>query len=262
MRITPRLFGLFGISVLVAITLVLSFGTADVARAQTVDTHVVIISEEARLIRLEALLDQLVLLLEQLYPQIDWSALIGGDDDDEESQDDDNGDNDDDEDSDEDDDEDDDEDEDDDDEPTAISPVGSNNARADFVIPLTLSSFGNDLYIEKSAVRNATISSGDGVTYVIEDGSGATYTGGSASAAFTSNSESGDTSGYFKMDEDETREFILSITLDNNGGTEGFYRARIVGIAFDNDASAGGETTQSLSSSIYRTPAVFVDDAN
>lgn len=257
---------IFGFSTLLAFGLLFSFSNA-VSPAQAADgtaqvtqSSNVSLSEEERRERLEILIEQLVAILKRLYPQIDWDALIGNDDEeenDDDNDDDDNGDE-------------DDEDEDEDDEgvepdvgsPEATAPVGNNEARATYEIPISLSAFGDSFYIEKSATRDATVSSNDGITYVIEDSAGTTYTGGSATASFTSSSRSGDTGTYFKIDDDEDREFTLKITFDNEGGTGGFYRARIVGIAFDEDTSPGGEDTITSIFDSSETPVVFVDDEN
>ncbi len=213
-----------------------------------------ILTEAERTELLETLLDKLIDLLEQLYPQIDWSVIRNTDSTDNSG---DNGDDDSTNDA-----EDGDDDDTGDEQPTATAPVGTNAARANFEIPLSFSAFGNDTYIEKSVTRDASVSSSDGITYVIEDGAGNVYSGGTASAAFTSGSESGDTSGYFKIGEGDDRDFMLSIALDNDGATSGYYRAHVVGIAFDDDASAGGEDTITTIFSKTKTPVVFVNDEN
>jgi hypothetical protein len=221
-------------------------------------------SEEVRLARLEDLLDRLFDVLGRLYPQIDWEKIRTNDDaDDNRDQDDD-----DDESADDSDDDSDDGEEDDDAldaevrETNATAPVGGDEARANFEIPITLSAFSGDFYIPKTLQRSASASGSAGVTYKIEDGSGTTYPDGSTSAAFTSPSRSGDTSGYYKVNEGEKRAFMINITLDNEGATQGFYRAQLVGVAFDGDASAGGEDVLSTGFSKYETPTVFVDDTD
>lgn len=231
-----------------------SFAPVHVAHAQGA------VSEEQRVALLESLLDRLIDLLEQLYPQVDWDGVRGEEDEDSDADDDDQDDDDEDDNEEEDDEED--EDENEDDEPTAQAPVGGNEARANFTIPLTLEAFGSDMYVEKTATRNAAAQTGDGITYVIQDGSGTTYVGGSASASFASDDENGDTASYFKINDGDEREFVLQMTLDNAGATEGFYRAKVVGIAFDDDATAGGEETITAIFVNTKTPTVFVDDAD
>ena len=236
-----------GIGIMLALTVFCSGAVS--AHAQTAA-----LSESQRRELLATLLDRLIDLLELRYPQIDWDDFRLTNDDDDNGDDEEDDDNDD-------EDEDEDEDENDDDDDSTAS-VGNNRAQATYELTIEFEAFGDDLFIEKSAVRSATVSGDDGITYVIQNGSGATYAGGSTNAIITSDDESGDTDDYFMIEEDETREFTLQVVLDNTGATEGFYRAKVVGVAYDDDASSGGETTTTGGFADEKTPAVFVDDTN
>lgn len=238
---SARLPSFLGILTLVA---VLSFSPLTSLRAHAADA---VLTEAQKVAQLEQLIASLIELLEQLYPQIDWSAF-GTSDDEEESEDEDS------------DDEDEDEDEPEVDDPTAES-TDDNRAQVDYTIPFSIRAFGEDMYVPTGTTRAETVSTAVGVTYVIEDGSGTTYAGGTALASFDGDGETGDTDDYYKLSENgDERVFTLRITFNNEGGTIGYYRARIVGITFDEDTSVGGEDTLTTGLQDYETPSIYVGD--
>lgn len=147
---------------------------------------------------------------------------------------------------------------------TARSPVGNNKARADFEIEFTLAAFGETLYIPRDVARDDDPSDGSsGIEYFIEDSSGDAYEDGDASASFVvEDAESGDTSDYYVIEDDESRTFTLQVSLDNDGGTAGFYGLQLSAIRFDSNTSSGGEVTNANGLDDYDTNKVFVDDEN
>ncbi|GMU74269.1 MAG: hypothetical protein AMXMBFR44_4660 [Candidatus Campbellbacteria bacterium] len=222
---------------------VLSFSPLTSLRAQAADA---VLTEAQKVAQLEQLIESLIALLEQLYPQIDWSAFGTSDDEDEDE-------------------DEDDEDEDEDDpelsvgDPEAEGSDG-NEARVSYTIPFSVRAFGEDMYVPVGTTRADTASTAVGVTYVIEDDTGTTYAGGTALSSFDGDGETGDTNDYYKLRKDKSRLFTLKVSFNNEGGTIGYYRARIVGITFDEDTSAGGEYALTAGLRDYRTPSIYVGD--
>ncbi len=147
---------------------------------------------------------------------------------------------------------------------TAESPVGNNQAQADFELEFKLTAFNGAFYVPRSLSRDDDPSDGsDGFEYVIEGSGGTVYTGGSVSDDVSaSGSENGDTSGYFKVSDGKTRTFTIQVSLDNEGETAGFYGLQLKAIRFDDDKTAGGEQTLSAGLNNYETKRVSVDDEN
>lgn len=147
---------------------------------------------------------------------------------------------------------------------SAVSPVGNNEARADYEIKFTLKAFGGSFYLPRSTDRDDDPSDGSvGIEYFIEGGSNDVYEDGDTSASFSaSGSNAGDTSSYFKVNEGQSRQFTLRVSLDNNGGTEGYYGLQVGAVRFDDDKSAGGEQTISTGLSHHETDVVFVSNEN
>lgn len=147
---------------------------------------------------------------------------------------------------------------------SAEAPVGNNKDRADYDIEFTLHAFNGDFYISRSTERDDDSSDGsDGIEFYLEESSGDVYTGGDVAVSFSSDDDNnGDTDDYFKIDDDETRTFMLSVSLDNEGATAGFYGLQINAIRYDTNTSAGGEITISNGLDDHDTQVVFVDDSN
>ncbi len=147
---------------------------------------------------------------------------------------------------------------------TARSPVGDNQAEADFELEFRLTAFDGSFYIPRSLERDDNPSDGsDGFEYVIDESDGTVYTGGSTIGNISaSGSNSGDTSGYFKISDGKTRTFTIKVFLDNEGETSGFYGLQLKAIRFDDNTTAGGEQTLSTGLSSYETDHVFVGDTN
>jgi len=151
----------------------------------------------------------------------------------------------------------------------AESPVGSDEAQAEFTIEFTVESFGADYYIEKNAARDATGDVDEGVNFVIEDSAGTEYSTTTVTVTSDlqkSGNTNGDTATHYKVSEGQTRTFTLTVSLDNEGASsegEGYYRVRMTGVAFDEDgAGAAADYVLTTGLEDFKTGTKKVDDAD
>ncbi len=146
---------------------------------------------------------------------------------------------------------------------TEVSPVGGDEAQANFEIEFTVEAFGDDFWVENSAVVDTSADGSDGVEYAVLDSTGTATTGASVSDALqASGSSAGDNSYGYKVSEGSTRTFTLLVTFDNDNITSGagFYTVQIYGISFDADGTAGSESFLSTGLEDYETDEVYVSN--
>jgi hypothetical protein len=145
-----------------------------------------------------------------------------------------------------------------------VSPVGGDEAQANFEIEFTVEAFGADFFVENSAIVDTTADGSDGVEYSIEDSTNtATATASVSDTLQASGSSAGDNSYGYKVSEGSTRTFTLLITFDATGtGTAGYYHAQIYGISFDADGAAGSESFISTGLDDFETDDVYVSNAD
>ncbi len=151
----------------------------------------------------------------------------------------------------------------------AVSPVGGDEAQAEFTIEFTVESFGQDYYIEKNAARDATGDVDEGVNFVIEDSAGTEYSTTTVTVTSDlqkSGNTNGDTATHYKVSEGQARTFTLTVSLDNEAAStegEGFYRVRMTGVAFDeNGAGAAADYVLTTGLEDFKTGTKKVDDAD
>lgn len=150
---------------------------------------------------------------------------------------------------------------------SAEAPVGENEASAEYTIEFSVTAFGADWYLEKSAARDASPDNSDGVEFVLENSAGTEYSTTTITVTADLDGDlDGDTATHYKVPEGDTRTFTLSVGLDNSGASaegQGFYRVHITGIGFDSDGS-GAASSALLSTGLedFHTDTEEVDDAN
>jgi peptidoglycan hydrolase-like protein with peptidoglycan-binding domain len=151
---------------------------------------------------------------------------------------------------------------------SAVSPVGGDEAQANYEMEFTVTAFGEDFFIEKAAERDATADGSAGVEFVIENGSGTEYasTAISVTADLSKDgSTTGDTSTHFKVAEGQTRTFHLLVTLDNEAASAegaGYYRVQLTGVGFDDGADGTADNVLTTGLDDFETDTTFVDDAD
>ncbi|MEK7579261.1 MAG: peptidoglycan-binding domain-containing protein [Patescibacteria group bacterium] len=146
---------------------------------------------------------------------------------------------------------------------SAVSPVGGDEAQANFEVEFTLEAFGADFWIENSAIVDTSADGTDGVEYAILDSTGTATTGASVSDTLQADGTSaGDNSYGYKISEGSTRTFTLLVTFDNDNviSGAGFYTTQIYGISFDADGVAGSESFISTGLDDYETDDVYVSN--
>ncbi len=146
---------------------------------------------------------------------------------------------------------------------SAESPIGGDEAQANFEIEFTVEAFGADFWVEKTAANDATPDGSDGVEFSVEDSGGTATSGASVSATLNGGSaKSGDNSYGYKVSEGSTRTFKALVTFDNDNvvGGAGYYRLQINGISFDADGVAGSEQTITTGLEDYETDDVYVSN--
>lgn len=146
---------------------------------------------------------------------------------------------------------------------SAVSPVGGDEAQGNFEIEFTVEAFGDDYWVENSAVVDTSADGSDGVEYAILDSTGTATTGASVSDTLqAAGTSAGDNSYGYKISEGSSRTFTLLVTFDNDNITSGagYYTAQIYGISFDADGAAGSEAFLSTGLDDYETDDVYVSN--
>ena len=124
----------------------------------------------------------------------------------------------------------------------------------DFSLTFEVTAFESDLYVNPSAFRGTGATTA-GVSYTIEDGSGAEIATGTAVDSLTSSAEE-EGSGRFLVEEGETETFTLSVEFDP--ATEGFFQVQLWSLNF-NVADADPNTVQrALDESDYETDSLSI----
>ncbi len=120
----------------------------------------------------------------------------------------------------------------------AISPVGSNESQASYELDMNIGVSGGDVWIEKTAQRDAAPDGSDGMEFVLRDVNNNLYALGTAASMITADgSTSGDTTTHYKIGNGATRTFHLLVAFNNTGGIAGYYSMQLSGVSFDFDGS-------------------------
>jgi hypothetical protein len=135
---------------------------------------------------------------------------------------------------------------------TNVAATTSSNQSGQIVsltwnIPVTVNSFGNDLYTGMTATRGATVATPAAFAYVIENSSNVVTALGTASAALSTTDATVQGSGYL-LNSGQDKHFNLQVTLTSNSGAlaAGYYHVRLAQIGTYADSTIGAVTTQNL----------------
>ncbi|MCA9359065.1 peptidoglycan-binding protein [Candidatus Kaiserbacteria bacterium] len=124
---------------------------------------------------------------------------------------------------------------------TVTSVSGANNDYATFSITVTLSPFGQDVYIPTDL---------SGVSYQLVDAAGNTITSSSTAVVSSSAKESGN---YFQLNEGKSETLTLDVTF-MPGVPNTTARLQLLGINFSDSAQAPNQSWSAQPASSYRTP--------
>jgi hypothetical protein len=123
---------------------------------------------------------------------------------------------------------------------TSNSTGTAGNETGEFTIKFKVTAKGSDIYIAKT-IAAATTPAADKVTvYMDRSGTDVAPT----AQTLTSSLTTAGTYGY-KVAQDTTETFTVKVTLNNAGGTAGYFRARVTGIGWNTEDSATGATAWS-----------------
>ncbi len=148
---------------------------------------------------------------------------------------------------------------------TEASPVGGDEAQADFWIEFTVHAFGENFWVAKGAAVDTTPDGTGGVEYAIQTDADVASTTASVSDALTpiGSSSTGDSSYGYKVSEGTSRTFKLQVSFDATGtGTAGYYHAQIYGIDYDDDSAGGSPSYISTGLEDFQTEDDYVSNAD
>jgi len=142
-------------------------------------------------------------------------------------------------------------------ETSATLKTNSNNTTDDdegvFTIEFEVTAFNEDVYINSSAARGTTTSTG-GVNYILENSQGDETTAGNADAYLDSTAD--EDNGRYVVEEGRTETFTLTVEYDPQDA--GFYRLQLYTINY-NDAENDPDVFQrALPASKYETKSLSI----
>jgi hypothetical protein len=123
---------------------------------------------------------------------------------------------------------------------TSNSTGTAGNETGEFTIKFKVTAKGSDIYIART-IGAATAAAADRVTVFMDrDGTDVAPT----AQTMTSSVSTAGTYGY-KVAQDTTETFTVKVTMNNAGGTAGYFKARVTGIGWNTADSATGATAWS-----------------
>ncbi len=135
--------------------------------------------------------------------------------------------------------------------PTTTSNTGGLVTTATWNIPVTVTSFGSDLYTGTTSLLTAA--DGAAFEYVIEDSSNVSIATGVSSAALSTSDASTVGSGYL-LNSDSAKHFTVSVTLTKGTAAAGYYHVRLTKVrTYTTSAITTGANQDLVPTQSFRT---------
>jgi hypothetical protein len=130
---------------------------------------------------------------------------------------------------------------------------GSNNDYATFEVEVTLTAFGDDIFLSRN---------GDtAFTYRIENASNGSEVGSGTSQTAVISSSADTVGNYYRINEGDEETFTITVTYDPLPADEGeSLRLQLLTLEYDTSASPPSSTWHANPANDYETPATYIND--